>query len=265
MLIDPLVVRIIDTLTGESWVYLFPVGPVTIGRGADCSLQIDRPFISAHQGSFQFDDHSVRFQDGDPRSGTRVDGVPAGGREKTVTDWTQIEMGDLRMTTSRRPPDQPVADPSLSPFARPQAGAAAPLRAHDPVVTPQPAPSRPPRSKQPAAKVSAPPVRSRSSRSVERPPRRRVKRRFSILAWLSAIALGTAAVAAAGLVLQFRGLPWMPPELLSRIPPWLADWSGHTPAAVSPPDSADPATKRTTLTPTPMDPKAPHRSARSRR
>jgi hypothetical protein len=262
MVIDPLVVRIIDTLTGESWVYLFPVGPVTIGRGVDCSLQIDRPFISAQHGSFQFDDHSVRFQDGDPRSGTRVDGVPAGGREKTLTDWTQIEMGDLRMTTSRRPPDQPVAEPSLSPFARPQARAAAPPRPHDPPVAALPAPPRPPRPSQPAPKVSTPPARSRPSRSVERPPRRRVKRRFSILAWLCAIALGTAVVAAAGLVLQFRGLPWMPPELLSRIPPWLADWSGNTPASLRPPDSADPAGKPTTIPPTPP---APHRSTRSRR
>jgi hypothetical protein len=41
--------------------------------------------------------------------------------------------------------------------------------------------------------------------------------------WLSAMVLGGAIVAVAGLLLQYRGLPWMPAELAARIPPWLAN------------------------------------------
>jgi hypothetical protein len=233
MVIDPLVVRIIDTLTGESWVYVFQVGPVRIGRGMDSSLPIARPFVSAQHGCFVFDDRSVRYQDLDPRAGTRVDGALAGGRETNVTDWTRIEMGDLRITTSRRLPDQPVADPGLSPFARSRASdVPAPLtedsRSIDVPPAPRPAPSWTP-APRPSSRPAAPPrvvssKRSSRPRPSERPPRRRVKTRFSILAWLAALSAGIAAVAGAGLLLQFRGAPWMPPELVSQIPPWLADW-----------------------------------------
>jgi hypothetical protein len=50
-----------------------------------------------------------------------------------------------------------------------------------------------------------------------------VKSTFSVFSWwLFAMVLGIAIVGVAGLVLQYQGLPWMPPWLASRIPPWLA-------------------------------------------
>jgi hypothetical protein len=209
MVIDPLVVRIIDTVTGKSWVYVFPVGPVSVGCGLDSALPIARPGVAARHGTFLFDDHAVRYQDLEGGSGTLVDGAPPRGREKVLTDWSAIQIGDIRITTSRRAPDERVPDPSLSPFARP-VGTAVPPRGHD--REPAPRERRSSRPDRPAAK------KARSQ------PRPRVKTRSSPLVWLFAIAIGLGAVAAAGLVLQFRGLPWMPPEVLARVPPWLADW-----------------------------------------
>jgi hypothetical protein len=231
MVIDPLVIRIIDTVTGESWVYVFQVGPVRIGCDIDSSLPIARPFISAQHGSFVFDDQSVRYQDLDPGAGTRVDGVPPRGRETIVSDWTSIQMGDLRITTSRRLPDTAIPDPGLSPFARPPASARRGRGQRTPDVPPT---ADPPRADRPPANPrAASSHRSRRPQAVERPPRRRVKARFSILAWLSAISLGVAVVAVLGLVLQFRVVPWMPPELVSRIPPWLGAWFQDAPAGAS--------------------------------
>jgi FHA domain-containing protein len=237
MILDPLVVRIIDTVTGESWVYVFHVGPVSIGCGLDASLPIVRPLVSAQHGSFQFDDRSVRYQDHDPQNGTLVDGAATRGREKIVTDWTQIEIGNVRITTSRRLPDKPIPDPSLSPFGRLPGGSAVPPRPQDAAVprgrqelsgapsAPAPRPSSP---APPPANLRARPSRHRTgSPAVERPPRRRVRSGFSVLAWLSAIALGLVVVGAAALVLQFSGVRWMPPELVARIPTWLAEWSSQ--------------------------------------
>jgi len=233
----PLVVRVEDIATRQAWEYVFDSGPVWLGCGAEASLVIVRPFISLQHGCFRFDHHSAHYQDLDPGVGTIVDGAPAGSREVPLTDWTQLEMGELRITVSRRLPDLPVSDPALSPFARP-------LRAHDAVppnpaalprtmvlpdtaVAPYRAPARndawseivdpehtpPPSARRPAAPK---PVRRRR--------RGRAKHAFRrTLMWLSAMVLGGAIVAVAGLLLQYRGLPWMPAELAARIPPWLAN------------------------------------------
>src|SRR3954451_25451160 len=119
---DPLVVRIMDTRTGQSWVYVFSFGPVSVGCGADSTLQIARPFVVPRHGAFVFDDRSVHYQDLDPRSGTRVDSAPASGKEWPLTEWTRIQIGDLHITISRRPPAGPVPHASLSPFATAAAG-----------------------------------------------------------------------------------------------------------------------------------------------
>ena len=225
-------------MAGESWLYVFPVGPVFVGCGTDASLVIVRPFISLQHGCFHFDHHSARYQDLDPGVGTIIDGVAAAGSETPLTEWTQMDMGSLRVTVSRRPPDWGVADPSLSPFAR--APAAPPAPAYPPtLVLPQsprpyyPGPSAPlaPPVAEPADSeksdedVPPPPQRRRSStaRVVRRSRAARVKRFFArLFAWLSALAVGVVIVGAAGLLLQYRGLAWMPPWLVSRVPPWLA-------------------------------------------
>jgi hypothetical protein len=271
MILDPLVVRIIDTVTGESWMYVFQVGPVSIGCGLDASLPIVRPLVSAQHGSFQFDDRSVRYQDHDPQNGTLVDGAPTRGAEKIVTDWTQIAIGNVRITTSRRLPDTPVPDPSLSPFARLPGGSAVSPRPQDAAVprrrqelseaSPGPAPGPTP----PPANLRARPSRHRTGSSVvERPPRRRVRNRFSVLAWLSALALGLAVVGVAALVLQFSGVRWMPPELVSRIPPWLAHWSSQMLGHPDPSEAdRDPATP--VEGPKPPRPAAPAKAPSQRR
>jgi hypothetical protein len=229
----PLVVRVEDIATRQAWFYAFDSGPVWVGCGPDSSLVINRPFISLQHGCFRFDHHSAQYQDLDPAVGTIVDGAPAGGRELPLTEWTQLELGDLRVTVSRRLPDEPLSDPGLSPFARP-------LRAHEglpaaplppTLVLPDALPSsRPPERTDawreivdPSA-TPAPAARRSTSRPVRRRGRGRVRWAFRrMLIWLTALVVGAAIVSVAGLLLQYRGLPWMPPELAARIPPWLGN------------------------------------------
>jgi hypothetical protein len=72
-------------------------------------------------------------------------------------------------------------------------------------------------SERPAAQKERTPTESK-----KKPKRRRVRRRFSFLAWMAAFGLFVGIVGVAGLLLQYKGLPWMPPELAARVPPWLA-------------------------------------------
>jgi hypothetical protein len=235
----PLVIRVEDIATRQAWQYVFESGPVWVGCGAEASLVIMRPFVSLQHGCFRFDHHFVHYQDLDPGVGTLVDGAPAGGREVPLTEWTQMEMGDLRITVSRRLPDEPVGDPAQSPFARP-------LRAYEAMPPAPAAPEAPvmPRTlvlpdaavasyrapvrndawseivepgSTPAPRRSAPakPVRRRKTGRVKHALRRS-------LLWLFAMVLGGAIVGVAGLLLQYRGLPWMPADLATRIPPWLS-------------------------------------------
>ncbi|HXU83747.1 MAG TPA: FHA domain-containing protein [Polyangia bacterium] len=250
----PLVVRVEDINTREAWFYVFEQSPVWVGCGPESSLLIVRPFISLQHGCFRFDAQGVRYQDLDPAVGTLVDGEPAAGREVTLSEWTQVEMGDLRITVSRRPPELAVSDPALSPFGRSAAPgwpapAPAPLPAPEPLsALSAPLPVMPATLVLPDAAVSARPRRAASdawseivppedlspapvrrpstaaAKPVRRRKRGRAKRFFSrALLWLSAMGIGAAILAVAGLLLQYRGLPWMPPELVARIPPWLAN------------------------------------------
>jgi hypothetical protein len=237
----PLVIRVEDINTREAWVYLFEQSPVWVGCGPEASLLLVRPFISLQHGCFRFDHQAVRYQDLDPGVGSLLDGEPAAGREVTLNDWTQLELGDLRVTVSRRPPDLPLSDPGQSPFARAPGGsppAPAPLPPMPPtlVLPPEMAaaarPRRPPSDAWseivPPDDLSPAPVRRSTSSSSPKPARRRrrgkvkhaVRRSF---VWLFAMGIGLVIVGVAGLLLQYRGLPWMPPELAARIPPWLAN------------------------------------------
>jgi hypothetical protein len=235
----PLVIRVEEIATGGAWVYVFDSGPVWIGCTASASLPIARPFILEQHGILQFDERSVRYQDLDARSGTSIDGVPAGSGENPVTEWSRIEMGPVRLTVSRKLPEEPASDPRGSPFAATApATLVLPPRSDLPVapVPLAPAWDAPPRP-------SAPPSNALlqsdefdealpSRRTSERAPteskakktkrKRRVRRRFSFLAWVAAFALFVGIVGVAGLMLQFKGVPWMPPELAARIPAWLA-------------------------------------------
>jgi hypothetical protein len=236
----PLVVRVEDINTRQAWLYLFTSGPVWVGCGTEASLLIVRPFISPQHGCFRFDHHSVHYQDLDPGVATLIDGDPAGGKEVPLTEWSQMEMGDLRVTISRVAADG-VSDPSLSPFARP-------LRAPEwsPGVPPNPelalprtlvlpdtaarthrGPSRSDAWSEIVEPDSTPAPshrRSPSAKPARRQRRGRVKWAFRrALAWLSAVVVGVGIIGVAGLMLQYRGLPWIPPELASRIPAWLAN------------------------------------------
>lgn len=235
---NPLVVRVEDIATRRAWVYVFESGPVWVGCGPDSSLVLARPSIAPQHGCFRFDHHLVRYQDLSPAVGTLVDGDPVGGREVPLTDWSQLEMGDLRVTVSRRWPEEPVADPALSPFARPANAAEAPLS----MAPGFDAPPLPPTLVLPQTAMAAFRAPARNDawseivdightpiprRSIPTSPDRRRKRGRSKnggrrwLLWLFAMLLGGAIVGAAGLLLQYRGLPWMPAELATRIPPWL--------------------------------------------
>jgi hypothetical protein len=228
----PLVVRVEEIASRQAWFYAFDSGPVWIGCGTDASLVIVRPFISLQHGCFRFDHHSVQYQDLDPRVGTLVDGNPAGSREVPLTEWSQLEMGDLRVTVSRRLPDEPIAHPSLSPFARPlPAQDAAPPAMPRTLVLPEAAaaPYRQPARSDSWSEIIDPqptPTPARRSTSAKRAPRRgrgRAKRALGrTVLWLSAVVLGAVILGVAGLLLQFRGLAWMPPEVAARVPPWLA-------------------------------------------
>src|SRR4051812_49706932 len=112
----PLVVRVEEVLSGQSWLYVFETGPVWVGSSPSSSLAIARPFILEQHGIFHFDDRSVRYQDLDPRAGTTIDGDPAGGSEHLLTDHSRLEMGPVRLTISRRRPAD-ISDPASSPFA----------------------------------------------------------------------------------------------------------------------------------------------------
>src|SRR6185369_14295559 len=101
----PLVVRVEDIATREAWQYVFGSGPVWLGCGAEASLVIVRPFISRQHGCFRLDHHSAHYQDLDPGVATLGGGAATGNRHVPVTDWTQLEMSDLRVTVSRRPLD----------------------------------------------------------------------------------------------------------------------------------------------------------------
>jgi hypothetical protein len=232
----PLVVRVEDIATRQAWQYVFDGGPVWVGCGAEASLVIVRPFISLQHGCFRFDNQSIQYQDLDPGVGTIVDGNPAGTREVPLTEWSQLEMGDLRVTVSRRPPEGPVLDPSLSPFVRP-------LRALD-AAPPTPALPRTlvlPDARIPSYQPPAPgdawseivdpestpePAHRTASHKPARRRRRtgRVKRAFRrTLLWLLAVLVGAAILGVAGMLLQYRGLSWMPPQLAARVPTWLAN------------------------------------------
>ncbi len=69
------------------------------------------------------------------------------------------------------------------------------------------------------------PRRASASKPVKRRRRRGGARRAlaSAVKWLSALTLGLGILAAAGLLLQYRGLPWMPAQVAERIPPWLVN------------------------------------------
>jgi hypothetical protein len=226
----PLVIRVEDILTRQSWVYLFTATPVWVGCGAEASLLLARPKISAQHGCFHFDHHAVRYQDLDPGVGTLIDGMPAGGHETTLTEWSQVEMGDLRLTVSRRPPEEPILDPRQSPFAGTPAGPVGPpprlwgLPQPQPppatLVLPEgPPPATPPPAEEPPPLSKAAP--RRKAKAGQRPRRRRRAWGRAILMWLSALGVGVVIVGFAGLLLQYRGLAWMPPWLKEQIPPWV--------------------------------------------
>jgi predicted component of type VI protein secretion system len=239
----PLVVRVEEVATGAAWFYRFDSGPVWIGCNPSASLSIARPFILEQHGIIQFDERSVRYQDLDASSATLIDGEPAGTGETPLTEWSRVEMGPVRLTVSRRPPEEPISDPAASPFAaRAASTLVLPQRPDLPLANTAPPPDWSP----PLPRAAPSTVTDRLARSDEldealalersggrenrRPTetrkkptrRRRVKSRFSFLAWLSAFALFVGIVGVAGLILQHRGLPWMPPALAARIPPWLA-------------------------------------------
>jgi hypothetical protein len=235
----PLVIRVEEIATGAAWVYLFESGPVWIGNNSSVSLPIARPFILDNHGIIQFDERSVRYQDLDAHSGTAIDGVPAGNGENPLTEWSRVEMGPVRLTISRTPPNEPVGDPMASPFAAtPPSTLILPPRDDLPVASaPLPWAPPPPRREPardallhsdefdealPATGATGREVRSSTSVTKKKPRRRRVRSRFSFLAWLAAFALFVGIVGVAGLMLQFKGLPWMPPQMAARIPPWLA-------------------------------------------
>jgi hypothetical protein len=246
----PLVIRVEEVGTGQAWTYLFAEGPVWVGSGAGASLPIERPFIFEQHGIFHFDDRAVRYQDLDPRGGTLLDGTPATRGEHPITEWTRLEMGPVRLTLSRQVPPEPISDPRLSPFA------AAPLRTlvlpprldlpRVPAAAPQGWPYELPPGvpDEPEFRLSSVdmrvpiddddlPYRPRSESEARRggEPRRPVRRRgrgvvrraaSRAFVWGSALALFLIVVGVAGLLLQYRGLPWMPPPLAARVPPWLS-------------------------------------------
>jgi hypothetical protein len=247
----PLVVRVEEVLSGQSWLYVFETGPVWVGSSPSSSLAIARPFILEQHGIFHFDDRSVRYQDLDPRAGTTIDGDPAGGGEHILTERTHVEMGPVRLTISRRTPAE-VSDPMSSPFA----GRPAPTMVLAPRPDLRPAPAAEPvawdaptalqdirgmtgpvdlsmstdislEDEDPRAyRQWGPPDERRRGRDAAKNRRRpggRARRAGSrALVWLSALGLFAVVVGVAGLVLQYHGLPWMPPQVLARVPPWLA-------------------------------------------
>jgi hypothetical protein len=230
----PLVIRVEEVATGAAWVYLYESGPVWIGCTASATLPIARPFILEQHGILQFDERGVCYQDLDDRSATMIDGVPAGRAEHPVTEWSRIEMGPVRLTVTRRPPEEPVSAPIASPFAATAVSTLVlPQRPDLPLANPPsislPRPAPPPGIDRLALSDELdldPPRRSstRESRVPDsnKPRRRRVKRRFSFLSWLAAFGLFVVIVGVAGLILQYQGLPWMPAGLEARVPPWLA-------------------------------------------
>jgi hypothetical protein len=248
----PLVVRVEEPASGQSFVYVFSSGPVWVGASASAGLPIGRPFILDQHGIFHFDERAVRYQDLDARAGTLVDGDPVGRGEHLLTEHSRLEMGPVVLTISRREPDEPIADPRSSPFAvqmlstmvlppGPALPAApiAPTSWAKPVGLHDPAPrvSGPLSALDLAMDVSLEDEDPRAYRQWgavedgprprERKPTRRGRGRGRHAAsraglWLMAFGLFVLVVGVAGLVLQYRGLPWMPPQLAARIPPWLA-------------------------------------------
>jgi predicted component of type VI protein secretion system len=115
---SPLVVHVEEPETGATWDYVFDAGPVIVGRGDDVALQIARPFVSLHHGTFDFDDQGVSYVDLESRNGTLVDGVARGSdRPVPVTEASEIRIGKVRLRVSREAPPAPVGEEKPNPFA----------------------------------------------------------------------------------------------------------------------------------------------------
>jgi predicted component of type VI protein secretion system len=128
---SPLIVHVEEPETGAAWDYVFEAGPVIVGRGDDAPLQIARPFVSLHHGTFDFDDVNVTYVDLESRNGTLVDGVARGSdRPVPVTEASEIRIGKVRLRVSRTAPVSGVAEERPNPFA-PKKGAAGAVKGTD--------------------------------------------------------------------------------------------------------------------------------------
>jgi predicted component of type VI protein secretion system len=112
-----LVVHVEEPDSGASWDYVFEAGPVIVGRGDQAGLRIDRPFVSLHHGTFDFDDDTATYVDLDSRNGTLIDGVPrAIDGPVPLSEATDIRIGKLRLQISRAAPQSPPAPGLSNPF-----------------------------------------------------------------------------------------------------------------------------------------------------
>jgi hypothetical protein len=117
---QPLVIKVEDTDTGDTWVYVREESPVLLGRGAGATLPIGRPFVSAAHGTFTYDDARAcwTYADLDSASGTRLgDRRLAAEEVVALPPASVLHVGTLAFTVLAEPPSERAASDDASPFA----------------------------------------------------------------------------------------------------------------------------------------------------
>jgi serine/threonine-protein kinase len=126
--LEPLVVTLTDTASGESHVEAFARSPIYIGNGDTAALKVRGNQVSARHAKVSFDRDRILFTDLDSRFGTTVDGVmPRVGEEFAITGAEDVRIGRFRLSFSRGPaPPGAVwpAAPALGELERPRVGPA---------------------------------------------------------------------------------------------------------------------------------------------
>ncbi len=98
----PLLVRIMNTQTGESEHSAFASSPVRIGRNQLNELVLNEPFVSQWHAVVRFDEHKVRYVDLGSTNGTMMNGRRLARHVQVEVDpQTDLRIGPLQLAFAR--------------------------------------------------------------------------------------------------------------------------------------------------------------------
>jgi hypothetical protein len=116
----PLVIKVEDVESADTWVYVLDDSPVVLGRGDGATLRIGRPFVSQAHGTFTHDGDADAwtYMDLDSASGTAgADGPLTPEQAVTLAPGASLVIGSLVLTVLAEGPSEPPPAGADSPFA----------------------------------------------------------------------------------------------------------------------------------------------------